>query len=71
MYWAAVPTFDHETADPPSDATVVIAAWHNKRHHDWDAAPGWTQVAGDPVNQWAVWLRDGDPRIGTISWPGH
>jgi len=71
VYWAAVPTFDHETADPPSDATVVIAAWHNKRHHDWDAAPGWTQVAGDPVNQWAVWLRDGDPRIGTISWPGH
>jgi hypothetical protein len=73
VYWARVPEFEHLVADPPDDATVVVAPWHSRNKDDWDGSfLGWTKVAGDPVQEYAVWFRDTDPRLtdGSITWHG-
>jgi hypothetical protein len=66
IYWAKPEEFDDFKGEsPPADATVVIAPWfgdHGKG--DWKGQlHGWTRVAGDPVNRWTAWFRDGDPRL--------
>jgi hypothetical protein len=62
VYWDTVAEFDLRL-DPPADATVVIGPWHSKRNGHWDGESlGWRRVADDPVGEWAVWLRETDPR---------
>jgi hypothetical protein len=71
VYWDRVPEFDSRKGDPPADATVVIAPWHSRNHDDWDGTSlGYERIAGDRVNEWALWLRDTDPRAsdGSITW---
>jgi hypothetical protein len=70
VYWRDVLEFDHRAGDaPPPDATVVIAPWLSRNHDDWDgSSTGWRRAAGDPLQEWAVWLRTDDPRFnGAIS----
>jgi hypothetical protein len=73
VYWDTLPDFDERVADPPARATAVIAPWKTAGGvKDWDGeALGWKRVAGDPVGEWAVWLRESDLRLnGPIS-PGQ
>jgi len=69
VYWGPLAEFDHRKNQPPSNATAVIAPWNTLNGvDDWDGdARGWRRVAGDPVVKWAVWLRNSDPRVGTVS----
>jgi hypothetical protein len=66
VYWRAVTQFDHRAGEaPPADATVVVAPWQSRNKDDWHGeALGWERVASDPIQEWALWLRAGDPRIG-------
>jgi len=65
VYWRDVIEFDHTTSAPPAEATVVVAPWHSRNEDDWHGEPlGWERVAVDPIQEWALWLRVGDPRIG-------
>jgi hypothetical protein len=67
VYWQRVAEFDHETVGPPADATVVIAPWKSRNNDDWDGSKfGWRLVASDPSGEWAVWLRQSDPRVETV-----
>jgi hypothetical protein len=63
IYWTDVPEFDHLFATPPADATVLIMPWQSRNQDEWDGEPlGWRRVGADPVHEWAVWVRDTDPR---------
>lgn len=66
VYWAAIVEFDDLTGDPPAAATVVVAPWRTNKVEggDFDGeSRGWRRIAGDPEKEWAVWLRDSDPRL--------
>ena len=65
VYWRDVIEFDHTKDLPPADATVVVAPWRSRNKDDWHGEQyGWERVAVDPIQEWALWLRAGDPRIG-------
>jgi hypothetical protein len=64
VYWAPIIEFNHLNESPPANATVVIAPWRSRNKDDWDGTDlGWTKVGDDPHNEWAVWMRTGDPRV--------
>jgi hypothetical protein len=64
VYWRDVIEFDHTQSGPPAEATVVVAPWRSRNKDDWHGEQdGWERVAVDPIQEWALWLRAGDPRI--------